>query len=80
MDYSGSVQLPMVGALSPRKYNNKLPVSSNVEKFLHQPREYQLLKIICAVTDIQQTNKNLLILAPQLFDRGQHYKPFTHVS
>lgn len=38
----------MAGALGPRKHSNKLPGSTNVEKFLHQPREYQLLKIIYA--------------------------------
>lgn len=48
IDYSGSVQLPMAGALGPRKHRNKLPGSTDVEKFLHQPREYQLLKITYA--------------------------------
>jgi hypothetical protein len=43
MDYSGLVKLPVVGAFGPRKHSNKLSGSTNVEKFLHQPREYQLL-------------------------------------
>jgi hypothetical protein len=68
----------MVGALSLRKHSNKLSGPTNIEKILHQPREYQFLKFTYAVTGLQQKNMNLLILAPKLFDRGQHYKPFTH--
>jgi hypothetical protein len=47
MDYSGSIQLPVVDALGPRKYSNKFSGSTKDEK-IHQPREYQLLKMTYA--------------------------------
>jgi hypothetical protein len=57
----------------------KLSGSTNVEKFLHQPRAITASEdYLYTVNGLQQRNKNLLILAPKLLERGQHYKPFAH--